>query len=568
MIRGLHLVGLFSCLLVLSINYACVYGQLSPGDLNEAHASLEGLQNCGQCHEAGQQVSGAKCLDCHKIIAQKLSVKQGFHGLNNYSDCVACHVEHLGRDSELIFWPDKKEDFDHKLAGYVLDGKHAALKCHQCHQAANIKDGRLPPEQYKDLNRTFLGLDQACLNCHIDEHRGQLSEQCLSCHSYDNFKPATAFDHDGKTDFPLVGKHEQAPCIKCHPIQVDNKFPDDSEYSRFTGIKHDSCSDCHEDIHRGKFSTNCQDCHNPADWKIINQANFDHSRTNFPLKGRHSGLLCEKCHFPGTPVAGQKHEKCTDCHQDYHRGQFAGGKIGSECSECHLVNGFTPALFSIGQHRETNFPLAGSHLAVPCIACHKSTTLADGSVTTQFKYESTRCRTCHRDPHVGEADKYIQSGGCEYCHNVESWRSVSFDHNQTKFVLEGKHETAQCRHCHKPVKADISQHSINFMGLKTACENCHRDIHQGQFGAAADTDAEKPVTNCGRCHNSQNWFPGRFDHSRAAFKLEGAHRNVSCVKCHKKIMKGEQEFTWFKPISRSCEYCHGGKYSKDDLGGS
>ncbi|MGZ7031219.1 MAG: cytochrome C, partial [Thermoanaerobaculia bacterium] len=38
---------------------------LSPGPLSKPHARLEGSANCSQCHEAGKQVSAARCLQCH-----------------------------------------------------------------------------------------------------------------------------------------------------------------------------------------------------------------------------------------------------------------------------------------------------------------------------------------------------------------------------------------------------------------------------------------------------------------------------------------------------------------------
>jgi len=538
--------------------------QLSPGDLNNVHVHLDGLKNCEQCHEAGKQVTPAKCLSCHNIQAQKISERQGLHGLNDYTDCVVCHVEHLGRDSELIFWPDEQESFDHSLTGYTIEGKHIGLNCRRCHQPINILDKNNLVNQQKDLSRTFFGLTRACLNCHRDEHRGQLNDACLNCHNYEAWKPAIAFDHN-KTDFALTGKHLQALCEKCHPNQIDNEYPDDGEFFKFTGIKHDGCNKCHEDTHKGKFGDNCGDCHNTAGWRQVNQAGFDHSRTNFPLKGKHGAVGCSSCHTPGKSTAGLRYDKCTACHDDFHRGQFVSRQAGGECDECHTVSGFIPVGFTIQRHNETKFPLLGSHLAIPCIACHKQKIMSENIKTTQFKFETTRCVSCHNDPHAGEADKYIQADGCEHCHNVESWRKVTFDHSLTKFALEGKHKITECRGCHEVVKQDISEHSIRFAILNPTCENCHKDIHQGQFAGEANHEHS---TNCDRCHTAKNWFPDKFDHNQAAFRLEGAHQKIDCLGCHKKIMMGDREFTWFKPIEKSCEHCHGAKYTNDDLGDS
>ena len=48
---------------------------LSPGRLAKAHAQLEGLSNCQQCHEQGRKVTAAKCLGCHKPIADRMALR-------------------------------------------------------------------------------------------------------------------------------------------------------------------------------------------------------------------------------------------------------------------------------------------------------------------------------------------------------------------------------------------------------------------------------------------------------------------------------------------------------------
>ncbi len=39
--------------------------QISPGKLSKAHAHLEGVANCTQCHTLGKKVSNEKCMACH-----------------------------------------------------------------------------------------------------------------------------------------------------------------------------------------------------------------------------------------------------------------------------------------------------------------------------------------------------------------------------------------------------------------------------------------------------------------------------------------------------------------------
>jgi hypothetical protein len=145
--------------IVLILFPVTIRAQLSPGDLAEVHAFLEGLKNCESCHEARKQISPGKCLQCHKILNESIASGKGLHKNEGYDDCVSCHVEHLGRDSELIWWPDGINNFDHTATGYRLEGKHNGLDCGKCHKADHIQSYEEFLNADKNLNRTFLGLD-------------------------------------------------------------------------------------------------------------------------------------------------------------------------------------------------------------------------------------------------------------------------------------------------------------------------------------------------------------------------------------------------------------------------
>lgn len=555
-------------LIVLPITYLSVilicffvceqaFAQLSPGDLNRVHADLEGIANCEKCHEARKQISSAKCLDCHKILKERIDSGKGLHSNANYRDCTSCHVEHLGRESQLVWWPDGIANFDHSLTGYKLQGKHAGLDCRKCHEEKNIKHQITLLKAGKDLKTTFLGLEQKCLNCHKDEHRGQLGEDCLKCHEMHGWKPVTGFDHS-KTSFALSGKHLDVDCVKCHTRIVDKNDPEVS-FLKLTGIKHDGCVDCHKDIHAGKFSQVCATCHNTSGWKNVNRSEFDHSKTRYPLQGKHALLACEKCHEKGKPLTGLQYGKCTDCHPDFHRGAFAARVSGGECSECHSVNGFAPSSFSIEDHQKTKYPLEGSHLAIPCELCHKTEYENNGSKIITFKFKSTECESCHNNPHGKSVDKYMVSKGCPNCHNVSGWKHVSFDHNSSGFALEGRHLKITCTECHKPKSGDQGKMDLIFTGLSKTCYTCHTDIHRGQFAEKMVMETgEVSVTRCERCHTSANWLPDKFDHNRdSRFKLEGAHKKVTCNGCHMKIEEPGGTFVRFKPLNMACKDCHG-----------
>ena len=50
----------------------------------------------------------------------------------------------------------------------------------------------------------------------------------------------------------------------------------------------------------------------------------------------------------------------------------------------------------------------------------------------------------------------------------------AFDHSQTDYTLEGKHNEVDCRACHKE-KFMTAPMSFD------ACNRCHNDFHEGQF---------------------------------------------------------------------------------------
>ncbi len=536
-----------------------VFAQLSPGDLHKSHAHLEGVMNCTQCHEIGQQLSGDYCLNCHVLLKERISEGKGLHAGKDYRKCENCHIEHQGRDYDLIYWKDGKDKFDHSLTGYPLEGKHATLSCEKCHRESYIQT----PEKYKskgkDLKQTFLGLNRDCVSCHHDEHRGQIGESCVKCHGMESWKPATQFDHN-KTKFKLTGLHAQTACDKCHVTITDNKYPDDPDFLKFAPLTFNTCTDCHADIHRNKFGQNCTQCHNTAGWKSTELTGFDHGKTAYPLLGKHANVQCSQCHPPGRSVRISRFQNCTDCHSDYHNGNFAGRVMKGACEECHTVNGFSPSKFTIEQHRLTDYPLTGSHLAVPCVACHEKIVLSNGKGNVRFTYQSDRCVECHKDPHKGEVDNYLgkkssltNMDGCEHCHSVDSWTRVSFDHQATKFPLEGRHLSAKCGDCHRPIRKGTELERLQFLGMTPLCRDCHTDIHLGQFQEAGAPDGIR----CERCHTSKDWLAEKFDHNRdSVFKLDGAHQRVRCEQCHKNAVKNETTFTVYKPMSTECKSCH------------
>lgn len=556
--------------LVLLMSTAALNAQprrISPGKLSTPHESLEGIDNCTKCHELGKGVSEKLCLDCHVALAVRIENELGLHATPEHKErsCVKCHSEHHGREYKLVYWPEGESAFDHGQTGYNLTGAHDSLKCEQCHQQVFIRDKQVLEDKNVALDHTRLGLSQACASCHNDEHGDQLPDDCQKCHTTEAWSPASGFNH-AESPYPLTGKHKDLSCEKCHPWQPANmpsfegalmkkEHVGESSAYRLPG-RFPNCTPCHTDPHEGRYKKSCEECHRTVGWANLAEGNqFDHDLTDYPLRGRHRVVDCGDCHKTAKRTDPLPHATCTDCHADEHRGQFANRKKGITCEPCHTVEGFVPAKFTLEQHQQTRYRLEGSHLAIPCNLCHKQVSDGKGETYAQFTYEDRTCHACHRDPHGGRLNRWIEEGGCELCHNVETWHRTSFDHNRTDWALTGKHREVGCLECHREEKSESGEEMVWFKPESTDCAFCHNDQHQGQFLAEG---AER--TECARCHDTQGWkTPNlKFDHERdSRFSLRGAHTKVACNQCHlPEIGANGAKFVRYKPLEGTCASCH------------
>lgn len=522
------------CLLIYLLSTTwLLQAQISPGDLTQMHAHLEGISNCTKCHTLGAKVSNEKCLACHKEIKVRIDQKKGYHSSSKVygKTCTICHSDHHGRKYDILHFDKTK--FDHNTAGFKLEGAHVKKECDDCHKPANIKDPVL-----KKRKNTYLGLGTQCLTCHEDYHQKTLSANCSNCHTNEKFKPASKFDH-AKAKFRLKGSHQDVKCIECHKTSVRAG----KEFQQYTGILYKSCANCHKDPHDNQFGQKCTQCHTEESFRAVKSiGTFDHSKTGFLLTGRHTSVTCKSCH-KGSLTAPLAHGKCTDCHVDYHKGQFKKQGVVADCRECHNDAGFKVSSYTIEQHNNGVFKLQGAHLATPCIACHKKTE------NWSFRNIGSTCSDCHQDIHAGYLDsKYYPQGNCTSCHTNNRWTEVTFDHSQTKFAITGAHEKQTCRSCHaKGVPADVKV--LKFTGLVPACTSCHEDNHAGQY-------VENGVTDCTRCHTSNNWTLTNFDHNKTRFPLDGKHINVACNDCHKMVEATPKPYRQYKFKDVRCETCH------------
>jgi len=577
--------------LVLALAFLSSYGvtQISPGPLARAHKDLEGATRCTTCHKLGGEPV-FKCLDCHTEIASRLNAHKGLHssyGLQPGSSqgCVNCHSEHNGVDFPLIKWDTRT--FDHKQTGYALEGKHAGVDCRKCHTPEHIPAEARALIEIKDLSRTLIGIPQTCATCHKDFHQGRLGAKCETCHNFDDWKNVTAtFDHS-KTRYSLTGQHQQVKCERCHT-------PGPGNQPRYQGIPFGKCDDCHKDPHHGSFTQTCATCHTTLGWKRVTQGlneNFDHSKTKYPLEGKHKAVECTACHQNGDFKKPLQFANCTNCHKDQHNGQFAKRADRGACESCHDVNGWKPSKFDVKAHASTQYALEGKHAKLECAQCH----LPKGK-DTLYAIKCGRCLDCHRDEHQTQFAAAPWLNQCEQCHSVEGFKPSTFSlskHKQTRFPLNNGHLAVLCSECHKPASAfatavlfpasaavqnvavpEPSHYGTTavFHFKEQACTTCHKDPHNNQFAErmkALRTDGT-PI-GCEACHSTKGWKDLiRFDHAKTKFALIGAHRAVACIDCHKlanlstKLIDAN-----FTDAPLKCEECHadphGRQFAKDNV---
>lgn len=404
-------------------------------------------------------------------------------------------------------WAEEDSFFIKKLMmpGPVIEG-HAEYeqKCNSCHGS----------------NQTMTQAS-LCLDCHeevaldLQQSKGlhgrmadSKTRECRGCHSDHIGRQGDivkmdkdSFDHKA-TDFDLKGKHVGLACVSCH--MPDKKYRETPS----------QCFSCHEadDRHKGAFGEECQDCHSSSKW---NKTKFDHSKTDFPLLGKHKEIQCNACHpdekYKEIPKA------CVSCHaiNDTH-----GGANGEKCDKCHRSSNWEKISFD--HNKDTNFLLKGGHNGLACNACHQKSGFEERLEVS--------CISCHKndDEHNGQNGRK-----CNSCHTVNFWSDIAFDHNlDTDFLLKGKHSDLSCESCH---------HSgIEGKELGASCIDCHRvdDVHQGQQGR-----------QCNDCHNSKGWLNKvRFNHDLTKFPLVGMHAVSSCDNCH-----GSKQFS---DTESSCVACH------------
>jgi hypothetical protein len=574
---------------------------LSPGPLSQAHSGIEGDAHCNDCHASGKRIDTGACMNkCHSDLAARIGAGQGLHGKQYKGQaCEKCHVEHQGLGARLVRWPGgDRASLDHAQTGWPLEHAHKPVTCDKCHNRTNVRGAK-----------TYLGLSTACTPCHKDPHAGRLGPTCTSCHDdiqWGSLRLDT-LDHD-KTRYPLRGAHQRTQCVKCHtgqpPKYVNIAFQactdchkdphagrlgpnctgchDEEAWKKITFSKqphpgvslanghapvrcttcHDkgntvaptkgaACVSCHQPTHKAPFGRECKSCHATIQWMGLARTIglSAHARTAYSLTGKHVETPCAGCHRPELPRNARyrqlKFERCLDCHQDQHKGEFASARQG-ECAACHVTPGFRPTTFGISAHAQTTFPLDGAHVNVACAGCH-----TDPRPRVSLHVTKQLCADCHANPHGDQFAMEMKRGGCAECHITASFQRAKFDHST--WPLTGAHATAQCDSCHHPTPEDRKAgKGASYRGVARNCGGCHDDVHVAQFRTKA------PVLECDKCHSTKLFKIPSFDHNKlTAYPLTGGHAKVACDKCHiKETLANGKEAVRYRLPSSECSDCH------------
>jgi len=453
--------------------------------LTGAHISVD----CSACHINGRFAgTPTDCAGCHLADYTK-TTNPNHRSLNLATQCDSCHTT--------ANWQGAK--FDHNLTKFPLTGAHIAIACTQCH-----------------VGGQFTAISTDCVSCHLNNFNNTTNPNhsaanfptnCGLCHTTTAWTGAQ-FNHNTATKFPLTGAHVSVACNQCH---VGGKF---------AGIPTD-CASCHiSDFNKttnpshvtAGFPTLCSACHITTSWS---GAQFDHSKTPFPLTGAHVTVACSQCHVGGK-FTGLSTD-CASCHlkdfQNTINPHHTASGFPTTCSSCHTTTNWLGATFD---HGKTGFTLTGFHTTLQCAQCH---------VNNNFALTSGACISCHLTDFNNANNPPHKSSGfpqdCTPCHTTTNWTSATFNHAATGFDLTGFHATMQCAQCHVN-----NNYSLN----SPLCINCHQNDYNGTNNPPHQ--ATGFPTTCGTCHTTANWLGATFNHATTGFALTGFHTTLQCTQCH------------------------------------
>lgn len=274
--------------------------------------------------------ASAICTDCHGEIS---------FGSDDSSFCAnsACHGQ---------AWPLVELDaaFPHPIS---LEGKHAGVWCHDCHEGVRKPEYR-------------------CANCHEPPMASHFGEVCEDCHTPDGFEQAvlTGFEHP----VPLEGVHATLDCIACHAGGQSLAY---------------ECADCHQPPSTPHFGPDCGDCHTPTSFE---GATIPPELHPIPLIGAHLRATCNVCHADDRVPE----YVCSNCHRP------PEDHLQGTCDTCHTPEGWANSAVSLVT-RSPGIPHGVDGLE-DCLVCHdpagEIAPMPEGHDSAGYINE--QCQLCHK----------------------------------------------------------------------------------------------------------------------------------------------------------------------------
>ena len=224
------------------------------------------------------------------------------------------------------------------------------------------------------------------------------------------------------------------------------------------------------------METRCNSCHSTAGWRPVT---FDHSKTGFPLEGRHLTVSCRACH-QSEDFRASVPTSCAACHRDVHLSEF-----GTRCASCHDPRDWT-SRFGPDAHRLTDFPLRGRHAAIPCEECHLE------KRDRTFTRATVDCFTCHQADYARTAGTTIDHAragfgtDCKGCHFPSRFKGARFPAHEACFEIGGgPHAGIGCLDCHSALtSAVVTGRCATNTADCLRCHACSRvtPVHAGVGG--------------------------------------------------------------------------------------
>jgi hypothetical protein len=401
---------------------------------------------CEKCHTgappAWKPLQFATCDACHQ---------DPHKGAFKPKACSACH--------DTASWEAAADAMKTNHPKLSLANGHARVACKTCHDRGNDK----PPSK-----------GSKCESCHRPVHLATFGNRCESCHAsikWVGLPESIGRENHGKTRYKLEARHVTVDCAKCH-------LKTKPQAQRFKNLAFDTCATCHPDSHKGEFAARkngeCAQCHTVAGFAPTTFGVAEHATTTYPLDGKHAATPCRACHKNPAPRLAWNlpAKQCADCHANPHGTQFAKEMSQGGCAKCHTALDWHQPNID-----HSTWPLVGAHARTACAACHGEQKA--GAQPASYRGIPRDCEGCHDDIHAGQFTQTQPAKACKTCHDATTFKiGKTFDHNKTRYPLDGKHVGLACDKCHTSVALRNGATAVRWRLGYAECRDCHANPHR------------------------------------------------------------------------------------------